>query len=150
MGKKIAIIGAGYTGLSAAKKLLNEGFEVTIYEKDKEPGGMTRTISVAGTEIEEYYRHIFKCDKYVIDLIDELELKHKLKWLKAKMGYHIKDKNYRFGQPLTLLTFKPLGLIQKIRFRYRSCKTKAYKRLEKIRKYYCRRMGHQKLWRNSI
>jgi len=137
MGKKIAIIGAGYTGLSAAKKLLDEGFKVTIYEKDKQSGGMTRTINVGETEIEEYYRHIFKCDKYVIDLINELELNHKLKWLKAKMGYHINGKNYRFGQPLTLLTFKPLGLIQKLRFRNRSYKIKAYKRLEEIREYYC-------------
>ena len=137
MGKKIAIIGAGYTGLSAAKKLLDEGFEFTIYEKDKQAGGMTRTINIDGTEIEEYYRHIFKCDKYVIDLINELHLNHKLKWFKAKMGYHIQDKNYRFGQPLTLLTFKPLKLMQKLKFRYRSYKTKTYKRLEKIREYHC-------------
>lgn len=34
--KKVAIIGGGYTGLSSAKKLIENGFEVTIYEKTDE------------------------------------------------------------------------------------------------------------------
>ncbi|MBR2744272.1 MAG: FAD-dependent oxidoreductase [Clostridia bacterium] len=33
MKQKIAIIGGGYTGLCCAKKLLENNFEVTIYEK---------------------------------------------------------------------------------------------------------------------
>lgn len=31
--KRVAIIGGGYTGLSSAKKLSENGFDVTIYEK---------------------------------------------------------------------------------------------------------------------
>ncbi len=34
--KKVAVIGAGYTGLSSAKKLIENGFDVTIYEKSNE------------------------------------------------------------------------------------------------------------------
>lgn len=34
--KKVAIIGAGYTGLACAKKLVENGFDVTIYEKKNE------------------------------------------------------------------------------------------------------------------
>ncbi len=33
MKKKVAIIGGGYTGLSCAKKLLENNYDVTIYEK---------------------------------------------------------------------------------------------------------------------
>lgn len=36
--KKIAIIGAGYTGLSCAKKLIENNFEVDLYEKTSEAG----------------------------------------------------------------------------------------------------------------
>lgn len=37
---KIAIIGAGFTGLSAAYQLLKQGHKVTIFEKDSQPGGL--------------------------------------------------------------------------------------------------------------
>ena len=38
--KKIAIIGAGPAGLSAAWYLRGEGYPVTVFEKEKQPGGM--------------------------------------------------------------------------------------------------------------
>jgi phytoene desaturase len=39
MGKKIAIIGSGFAGLSAACYLAKAGFEVTVYEKNEQLGG---------------------------------------------------------------------------------------------------------------
>ncbi len=41
-GKKIAVVGAGPAGLSAAHYLANMGYSVTIYEALPEPGGMMR------------------------------------------------------------------------------------------------------------
>jgi len=41
-GKKIAIIGAGATGLSAAYYLLQNGHDCIIYDKNPKPGGMLR------------------------------------------------------------------------------------------------------------
>ena len=40
--KKIAIIGGGPSGLSCAYYLAVEGYKVTVFEKEKEPGGMLR------------------------------------------------------------------------------------------------------------
>lgn len=40
MPKKIAVIGAGFAGLSTGKLLSTLGYEVTIYEKDAEVGGV--------------------------------------------------------------------------------------------------------------
>ena len=117
MGKRIAIIGAGYTGLIAAKKLINQGYDVTIYEQCNTVGGIAKSIDIDGIKIEKHYRHIFKSDRYVVDLIKEMQLDKKLKWLTAKMGYYTDDKKYRFGQALTLLTFRPLKLIEKLKFR---------------------------------
>lgn len=39
-GKKVAVIGAGPAGLSCAHVLSREGIDVTIYEKEKEGGGL--------------------------------------------------------------------------------------------------------------
>jgi len=40
--KKVAVIGAGPSGLSCAYYLAVEGYKVTVYEKEKELGGMLR------------------------------------------------------------------------------------------------------------
>ncbi len=40
--EKVAIIGAGPAGLTAAVDLIRLGFEVTVFEKANEPGGMLR------------------------------------------------------------------------------------------------------------
>ena len=41
-GKKAAIIGAGPAGLAAARELVRYGHEVTIFEREKYPGGQVR------------------------------------------------------------------------------------------------------------
>ena len=41
-GKKVAIIGAGPAGLTAAYDLVKQGHEVTVFEALDKPGGMTR------------------------------------------------------------------------------------------------------------
>ena len=41
-GAKAAVIGAGPAGLAAASFLCREGFEVHVFEREKEPGGVVR------------------------------------------------------------------------------------------------------------
>jgi glutamate synthase (NADPH/NADH) small chain len=41
-GKRVAIVGAGPAGLTAAFDLIRRGHEVTVYEAQSGPGGMTR------------------------------------------------------------------------------------------------------------
>ena len=55
-GKKIAVVGSGPAGLACADQLNKAGHEVTVYEKDKQPGGILR-----------YGIPDFKLDKSVID-----------------------------------------------------------------------------------
>ncbi|MDR3161096.1 MAG: glutamate synthase subunit beta [Spirochaetaceae bacterium] len=55
-GKKVAIVGAGPAGLSAAYYLNRAGFSVTLYEGDRKPGGYLR-----------YGIPDFKLDKSFID-----------------------------------------------------------------------------------
>ena len=55
-GKKVSIIGAGPAGLSAARTLRRRGWRVTVYEKEKDIGGLLR-----------YGIPYFKLDKSIID-----------------------------------------------------------------------------------
>ena len=47
-GRKIAVIGAGVSGLCAAVELKRKGFDVTVIEKSKKPGGVIGTFSKDG------------------------------------------------------------------------------------------------------
>ncbi|MEA3419171.1 MAG: glutamate synthase subunit beta [Campylobacterota bacterium] len=55
IGKKVAIIGAGPAGLSAATFLLREGIDVEIFDKQAKPGGLL-TYGIPG----------FKLDKHIV------------------------------------------------------------------------------------
>lgn len=48
MTKKVVVIGAGFSGLSAACHLAAEGFDVTVLEKNTVPGGRARYFTEAG------------------------------------------------------------------------------------------------------
>ncbi|OAV67666.1 Glutamate synthase [NADPH] small chain [Bacteroidales bacterium Barb6XT] len=41
-GKRVAVVGSGPAGLSAANQLNRKGYEVTVFEKDELPGGLLR------------------------------------------------------------------------------------------------------------
>ncbi|MEO1715294.1 MAG: phytoene desaturase family protein, partial [Bacteroidota bacterium] len=49
MGKKrVGIIGSGFAGLSAATCLADQGFDVTVFEKNQIPGGRARKFEAEG------------------------------------------------------------------------------------------------------
>jgi len=48
----IAIIGAGYAGLSCAVELAMRGFAVTVFESSRIPGGRARVVAVGGLALD--------------------------------------------------------------------------------------------------
>jgi phytoene desaturase len=48
MKRRIAIIGSGFSGLSAAAYLANQGMQVTVFEKNSQPGGRAGKIEEKG------------------------------------------------------------------------------------------------------
>ncbi|WP_252891806.1 FAD-dependent oxidoreductase [Thermoclostridium stercorarium] len=112
---KIAIIGAGATGLTAGWKLSEKGHCVTVYEKNDRIGGLTSVVPVGDDLLEIYYHHIFTNDTVIIDVIKELGLEKDLKWYEPSNVIYINEKIYPFTSPLDLLMFKPLSLISRIR-----------------------------------
>ena len=115
MKKTVAIIGAGIGGLVAGYELSKKGYEVTVFEKEKEIGGLLSEFKIEGKNLEKTYHHIFETDKEIINLIEELGLKDKLKWHKSSIALFYNNQFYPFFGIIDLLKFKELGLIDKFR-----------------------------------
>jgi protoporphyrinogen oxidase len=55
----IAVLGAGPAGITAAWRLSELGYPVTVFERDEAVGGMGRTIDVAGGYLVDFGPHTF-------------------------------------------------------------------------------------------
>ena len=71
---KIAIIGAGIGGLTAAYELRKKGHEITIFDRENQPGGLAAGFREDQWDwaLEKYYHHWFTTDKAILSLIEEL------------------------------------------------------------------------------
>jgi protoporphyrinogen oxidase len=71
---KVAIVGAGITGLTAGYRLAKAGHGVVVYEKAAVPGGLMAAFPFAGTQLECVYHHLFTHSLPALELLDELGL----------------------------------------------------------------------------
>ena len=67
---RVAIIGAGIGGLTAAYDLVKGGHEITIYEREGQPGGLAGGFQEERWDwsLEKYYHHWFRTDKQMHNL----------------------------------------------------------------------------------
>lgn len=112
---KIGIIGAGFTGLSAAYYLQKEGHEVTLFEREKNPGGLAIGYKEKNWNwtLEEHYHHWFTNDKSVLALAQELSYPVIIK--RPKTSSFVDGKIYQLDSPKSLLKFPDLPIIDKLR-----------------------------------
>jgi len=116
---KIAVIGAGYGGLSAAFDFARAGHQVIIYEANDRPGGLASGFKEEGWDwsVEIYYHHWFASDQHMLGLIDELGFSDKVLFPRPFTVMLHNEKFYPFDSILQALLFPGLGWgINKIRF----------------------------------
>lgn len=111
----IAIVGGGIAGLTAAYRLSQWGHQVTVFERNSEPGGQAGTLEVAGNQLEKFYHHLFTNDLEIVRLIQELGLGNRLVWLDSRVGFFHGGRIYDFVTPMDLLRFSPISLFDRLR-----------------------------------
>lgn len=113
---KIGIIGAGFTGLSAAYYLLKDGHDVTVFEKDDIPGGLALGFKekVWDWTLEKHYHHWFTNDKSVLDLAREIN--HDVIIKRPVTSVYLNDgKIYQLDSPVAVLKFAKLSILERLR-----------------------------------
>src|SRR3989344_9190054 len=102
---KVAIIGAGFTGLAAAYYLSKKGHKVEVFERDSNPGGLAVGLKAKGWEwtLEKHYHHWFTNDKSVLSLASEIN--HKVLTIRPKTSSFVDNNIYQLDSPLSLLKF---------------------------------------------
>lgn len=112
--KKVAIIGGGITGLVAAWEL-SKSFQVTVFEKEQEIGGLLSQIDFDGEKIDAFYHHFFKGDDELINLYKKLELKEEIIFYPSSVAILKEGRFYPLNRPLDVLFLPFISFLGKLR-----------------------------------
>lgn len=113
---KTVVIGAGVMGLAAAYQALIDGHEVDIVEASPEPGGMAGHFDFGGISIERFYHFVCKSDRPTFELMAELGISDKMRWVPTTMGFFSQGKLHHWGDPISLLKLPGVSLVSKLRY----------------------------------
>ena len=112
---KVAVLGAGMTGLVAAHRLAAD-HEVDVYERWRGLGGQVATVDMGdGVLLERYYHHLFTSDVHIAALYEELEMDDAIEWLPSSVAMFSGGQSHPFTTPVDLLRFKPLPVPSRLR-----------------------------------
>ena len=112
---KIAVIGAGLTGLAAANNLLLRGHTVSVFEKATAAGGLAQGFKGFGWSwpLEQHYHHVFTSDKVILNYARYLDVPVDFK--RPITSTFIDDSSFQIDDPISLIKFPKIGLIDRVR-----------------------------------
>jgi protoporphyrinogen oxidase len=113
---RVAVLGAGVGGLTAAYRITGLGHACDVYERWPGLGGQAATLDAGDAVLlERYYHHLFTSDRHMADLCAEIGLSDELESLPSTVGMFVDGRLHPFTTPLDLLRFPPLSLPARLR-----------------------------------
>ncbi len=112
----VAVVGAGFTGLAAARDLGRAGVGVDVFEASKTVGGLAAGFTLNdGFPLEMAYHFLYTTDQHMLDLVDELGLRDRLRFHPSEIKVVVDGVAYPFTSALDLLRFSPLRVRDRLR-----------------------------------
>ncbi len=152
---KVGIIGGGLSGLALAQRLGARGHEVTVFEREMQPGGLATYQDHGPFVFDRYYHVILPSDRFLMSFLRDIGLGDQLRWETTLTGFWVDRQLHSVSSSLEFLRFKPLSLWSKFRLAttilYCS-RINNWKRLEKItvEDFLIRHSGrttYEKMWK---
>src|SRR5688500_5447188 len=116
MTARVVVIGGGICGLATAHRLAREGMAVTLLEASDQLGGLGTFFTSRGRSVERFYHCVMPTDTALLALLDEVGLRESVGWNPTTMGMVVEGEHRSFNSALDLLRFRPLSLVNRIRF----------------------------------
>ncbi len=109
------VVGGGMTGMYLSRLLAEKGNRVTLMEGDSHLGGLADEWDLCSYRASQFYHVILSGDTDHLALLEELDLREKLQWVKARTGFYIDGALYSISSISEFLHFPPLGFRDKVR-----------------------------------
>ena len=132
---KISIIGGGLMGMTLAYRLSQQGDIVTVFESNKQLGGLNTYHDYGPFVWDRFYHIILPSDIYLMNLLKDIDLGSELRWQPTLTGFYIDNKFYSISNTIEFFRFPPLGLLGKLRLAFTilyGSRIKNWQRLETI------------------
>lgn len=114
-GIKIGIVGGGLTGLALAHRLSQKGHAVSVFERDKQLGGLSTYHDYGQFVWDRFYHCILPTDTYLIGFLKEIGLGDQLCWTQTQTGFYVDQQFYPMTTGLDFLRFPLVSLWGKVR-----------------------------------
>jgi len=115
MTQRIAIIGGGFAGMTAAYELGKLGYQTFLFERMSDLGGLAGTFPIEGTRLERGYHHWFTSDTHIAAQMQELRLGDRVQWIPSRTGWFDQGKIWNMVSPTDLLRLGTLPFFDRLR-----------------------------------
>lgn len=152
---RVAIIGAGLTGLALAERLSDLGCRVAVYEASPQLGGLTTHHDYGSFVWDRFYHVILPSDRFLIGFLKRIGLGERLRWRQTRTGFYVDGRYHSMDDNVDFLKFPPLSLVSKMRLAFTilyCSRIDDWERLEQITVEdwlikHCGRKTYEKLWK---
>ena len=152
---RIAVVGAGLMGMALARKLAQDGHEVTVFEHADQIGGLNTWHEFGTFTWDRFYHVILPSDKNTLGLVRDLGMESDLQWHRTYTGFYVDEKLHSISSNLEFLKFPLLSLFSKVRLgwtMFYASRVNNWKPLEKltVEQWLVRvsgRNNYEKLWK---
>jgi protoporphyrinogen oxidase len=129
------VVGAGFMGLTLAKRLAEAGQKVTLLEAAPEIGGLASAWSLGNVVWDRHYHVTLLSDRLTLGMLADLGLEEDLRWVETKTGFYCNGRLHSMSNSWEFLKFPPLNLWEKLRLAatiFAASRIKDWRRLENI------------------
>lgn len=111
----VLVLGGGIAGLAATHRLAGHGYDVTVLESSQQVGGLGRTFTYEGHNIECFYHCTMPSDDDLLALAHDVGVDKSYTWRGTTMGMVADWDHHNFNTPMDLLRYSPLPLHSRLR-----------------------------------